>query len=777
MGYSLGIDVGTTYTAAAVWRDGRVEVVALESHRVAIPSVVFAMGDEVAFGTAAAGKAATQPAGGAREFKRRLGDPVPIMLSGAPYSAERLVALFAQWVVRSVVEQFGEAPERVAVTHPANWTEFQLHLLSTALHQAGLEDVSLITEPQAAAIDFGAAAQLELGQLVVVYDLGGGTFDVALLRREAGGFSHVGEPAGDERLGGIDFDEAVFQYVIRNVPEQVVTDARSGQAGRMALAQLRRTCTEAKESLSSDVAVDVPVVLPRATSTVRLTRGEFEEMIRPMLSQTVALIEQVIIRNGITVADLSAVLLVGGSSRIPAVSELVRQRLGAPLRVDAHPKLVVARGAARWAGARTPTPSRAVARAPTRGRRRGFIVAAAVATTAAVGAGVWFLTAGDEGGSTASQPTDAPATSGRVETTVRATPTSRDGSTQPSDGTTTTLALPPRQTVDTIVQIGVGQLPPGVTVEGHRFEGLTGMTNVPQTDGYLALSDARIGPYEATLFEASVELSDDQVEISGASPTTLVDADGQVYSGEAIDAEGIAVLDSGSILVASEGDGTNDLDPALLEFDRDGNFQRDWTVPDWFDPDPAEVGIPPEGGLNALAVMSPAREQLVIGFEYTLKQDMKATQGSGDSARILVYDAASMEPVAEYRYPIDRTAFDWPASDGSLVKSGLLELLPLGDGRTVIALERSLKEKPITTRLYEVVLEPDEGEDPSRDGPAKTLEKRELFEFTVGGAFQSMAFGPTLDDGRRSLLVLTDHGFSDRSTVAVAYALDVKRAE
>src|SRR5262245_858753 len=262
MGYSLGIDVGTTFTAAAVWRDGQVEVVSLESHRVAVPSVVYASGDDISFGTAAVGKSATHPAGGAREFKRRLGDTVPIMLSGAPYSADRLVALFAQWVMRSVAEQLGEAPERIAVTHPANWTEFQLHLLSSALDQVGLGDVGLLTEPQAAAIDFGAAARLEPGQLVVVYDLGGGTFDVALLRRDAVGFSHVGEPAGVERLGGIDFDEAVFQYVLGNVPEPVVTEARSSQPGRMALAQLRRACVEAKESLSSEVAVDIPVVLP-----------------------------------------------------------------------------------------------------------------------------------------------------------------------------------------------------------------------------------------------------------------------------------------------------------------------------------------------------------------------------------------------------------------------------------------------------------------------------------------------------------------------------------
>ncbi len=138
MPFVLGIDVGTTYTAAALSRDGRAEVIGLESHRVTVPSVVFADGDNVVYGTAAESRGATNPAGMAREFKRRLGDPVPIVLSGSPYSADRLVALFVRWVVDSVTAQIGEAPARVVVTHPANWTEFQLHLLSTALEQVDL---------------------------------------------------------------------------------------------------------------------------------------------------------------------------------------------------------------------------------------------------------------------------------------------------------------------------------------------------------------------------------------------------------------------------------------------------------------------------------------------------------------------------------------------------------------------------------------------------------------------------------------------------------------
>ena len=213
-----------------------------------------------------------------------------------------------------------------------------------------MENVALLNEPQAAAIDFASVAHVEPGQLVLVYDLGGGTFDLALLRREDdGGFTLVGEAAGAERLGGIDFDEAVLQHVLSHVPPDVVDRVRAEPTGRLALAQLRSRCVEAKEALSGDVAVDVPVVLPGFSSTVRVTRNEFDAMIRPMVLQTVDLARRVLDRSGVAPEDLSAALLIGGSSRIPLVSELVGAELGAPVRVDAHPKLVVARGAARWA--------------------------------------------------------------------------------------------------------------------------------------------------------------------------------------------------------------------------------------------------------------------------------------------------------------------------------------------------------------------------------------------------------------------------------------------
>ena len=172
-----------------------------------------------------------------------------------------------------VVDAARGAPNSVTVTHPANWTEFQRHLLSTPLDQVGLVDFVLLTEPQAAALDFGRAAHLEPGELVLVYDLGGGTFDVALFRRDEKGFSHVGDAAGVERLGGIDFDEAVLQHVLGNVPPEVFEQARNVPPAAWRWPNCGPDVSRRRRRSRATSAVDVPVLLPGLSSTVRLTRA------------------------------------------------------------------------------------------------------------------------------------------------------------------------------------------------------------------------------------------------------------------------------------------------------------------------------------------------------------------------------------------------------------------------------------------------------------------------------------------------------------------------
>ena len=347
MGYVLGVDLGTSYTAAATWRDGRTEVATLGSRSAAVPSVVLMReGDTVLNGEAAERRAATEPDRVAREFKRRVGDTTPIFLGGSPYSAELLMSELLQWVVNEVGEREGGGPDRVAVSYPANWGAYKQELLDNGIRQAGLADAITLTEPEAAAIHYASTERVEPGDTIAVYDLGGGTFDAAVLQKTADGWATLGTPEGIERLGGIDFDAAVFAHVQRSLGGALEELDEDDPTAMAAVGRLRQECTEAKEALSSDTDASIPVLLPNLQTQVRLTRGEFEDMIHPQISMTIDALGRAVAGSGVAADAVKVVLLVGGSSRIPLVAQMVTAELGRPVNVDVHPKHAVALGAA-----------------------------------------------------------------------------------------------------------------------------------------------------------------------------------------------------------------------------------------------------------------------------------------------------------------------------------------------------------------------------------------------------------------------------------------------
>ena len=345
--YALGIDLGTTFTAAAVWRDGRSEISALGSRSAAIPSVVVLREDEtIITGESANRRALTAPHRVAREFKRRLGDTTPILLGGVPYSAEALMSRVLQAVVEEVSTREGGRPDLVCVSHPANWGAYKTDLLHQAIRGADLENVRLTTEPEAAAAFYARQQRIPEGAVVAVYDLGGGTFDAAVLRKTAAGFEILGRPEGIERLGGIDFDAAVFAHVSRALGGALAELDDEDPATIAAVGRLKEECTEAKEALSSDTDTTIPVLLPNLTTEVRLTRAELEAMVRPALQDSIDAMRRALRSAQITPEQLHSILLVGGSSRIPVVAELVGAEFGRPVAVDVHPKHAVALGAA-----------------------------------------------------------------------------------------------------------------------------------------------------------------------------------------------------------------------------------------------------------------------------------------------------------------------------------------------------------------------------------------------------------------------------------------------
>ena len=350
MWYALGVDLGTTFSAAAIADGGRAEMFTLGTVAPAVPSIVVLRPDgEVLVGEAADRRALTEPTRTAREFKRRLGDPAPLVLGGTPYGAEALMARMLRWIVDAVSQRQGGAPALIAITHPANYGPYKLDLLNEMVRLADVGPVTFITEPEAAAINYSERDRLEEGQAVAVYDFGGGTFDAAVLRRIGTGFELLGTPEGMDRLGGIDFDQAVFSHVDDAVGGRIGEADTSDPSVRTALARLRADCRSAKESLSTDTDVTIPVVLPDLHTEVRLTRPELEAMVRPRIEETIASLARAVRSTGLEMAGIEKVLLVGGSSRIPLVGEMVRAATGRPTAVDAHPKFAISLGAARHA--------------------------------------------------------------------------------------------------------------------------------------------------------------------------------------------------------------------------------------------------------------------------------------------------------------------------------------------------------------------------------------------------------------------------------------------
>ena len=366
MGYRLGIDMGTTFTAAAALETGVdrgsadvPSMVGLGNRALQIPSVLYLQDDgDFLVGEAAERRGQTDPSRVVREFKRRLGDPVPLIVAGTPLSAQVLSAKLLSWVVAAATERRGAEPDEIVLTHPANWGPYRREFFDQIIALAEIGPAATCPEPQAAAIQYAAEAHLDRGSRVLVYDLGGGTFDVCVLEKTLGGFKILGTPEGIEHLGGIDFDEAVFRHVLDSLGDIDL----EGPAARAGLTRLRRDCVEAKEALSVDVDTVIPVALPGRNTSVRLTRGELESLIEPALTDTMDTTARALRAAGTSPQRLTAIVLVGGSSRIPLVSHLLQNRFDTPTALDTHPKHVIALGAVLF---NPPGPRRRPADKPT----------------------------------------------------------------------------------------------------------------------------------------------------------------------------------------------------------------------------------------------------------------------------------------------------------------------------------------------------------------------------------------------------------------------------
>ena len=342
--YSLGVDLGTTFTAAAtVDETGVPTMVGLGNRAMQIPSVVHLGPDGATLvGELAERQAVADPTSVAREFKRRMGDTVPIYVGKQPITAEVLNGTLLRWVIDRTTERMGGPPSHVTLTHPATWTSHKVGKLAKAAELAGVPEFALCSEPVAAATHYAVNHTVEIGDRICIYDLGGGTFDVCVVVKTVDGFEILGTPDGVDELGGVDFDKQITTAVSHSIAS-VHAGFDEDDPG---FARLRRECVDAKEALSDDVDTVIPVALEGFSTSYRFTRGEFESMIDAAIDLTITATQNALKSAGVSSSDLSVIVLVGGSSRIPLVSERLARSFRCRLAVNTHPKHEVALGAA-----------------------------------------------------------------------------------------------------------------------------------------------------------------------------------------------------------------------------------------------------------------------------------------------------------------------------------------------------------------------------------------------------------------------------------------------
>ena len=351
MGKIIGIDLGTTNSCVAVMEGGKPTVVTNTEGQRTTPSVVgFAKNGERLVGDAAKRQAVTNSDKTVSSIKRHMGTDFKVSIDDKRYSPQEISAMILQKLKADAENYLGEKVTEAVITVPAYFNDAQRQATKDAGKIAGLEVKRIINEPTAAALAYGLDNENE--QKIMVYDLGGGTFDVSVI--EIGdGVIEVLATAGDNRLGGDDFDERITRYMIDEFKKQEGVDL---SLDKMALQRLKEAAEKAKKELSSASTTNINLPFITATSEgpkhfdMNLTRAKFEELVSDLIERTVIPVQNALRDAGIRPSELSKVLLVGGSTRVPAVQEKVKQLTGQEPSKTLNPDECVALGASIQGG-------------------------------------------------------------------------------------------------------------------------------------------------------------------------------------------------------------------------------------------------------------------------------------------------------------------------------------------------------------------------------------------------------------------------------------------
>ncbi|MEW6696473.1 MAG: Hsp70 family protein [Bacillota bacterium] len=348
----VGIDLGTTNSAVAYIHRGKPEIIASPQDKRIIPSVVLLdPGGKVVVGEDARAALIAMPDRTVAAVKRKMGSQEPVFIGGQALLPQEISALILKELKSYVDAKFGEGEKEAVITVPAYFTDEQRRATKQAGELAGFVVERIINEPTAAALAFGLA-HLEEDRHILVYDLGGGTFDVSVVEMMSG-LLEVKASTGNSHLGGEDFDWKIVDWLAgRMIAEQGI-DPRNDLRAR-ALLKTEAEKIKIKLSTEETVAVALPLVTVQDNRPVGLhlefTRGQFVDLIDSFLRETMTCVQQVLEDAALGPQDIDEILLVGGSTRIPRVRELIRDFFGKEPRSDVHPDEAVALGAAVQAG-------------------------------------------------------------------------------------------------------------------------------------------------------------------------------------------------------------------------------------------------------------------------------------------------------------------------------------------------------------------------------------------------------------------------------------------
>ena len=351
MGKIIGIDLGTTNSCVSVMEGGEAVVIPnAEGHRTTPSVVAFSKTGERMVGQVAKRQAITNPDRTISSIKREMGSNYKVSIDGKNYTPQEISAMILQKLKADAEAYLGQTVTEAVITVPAYFTDAQRQATKDAGKIAGLDVKRIINEPTAAALAYGL--DKETDQKIMVYDLGGGTFDVSVL--EIGdGVIEVLATAGNNRLGGDDFDQCITKYL---VDEFKKTEGIDLSTDRVAMQRLREAAEKAKIELSGVTTsnINLPYITADATGPkhldVTLTRAKFNELTAHLVEKTAGPVRQAISDAGISASELTKVLLVGGSSRVPAVQEMVKKLTGKDGFKGINPDECVADGAAIQGG-------------------------------------------------------------------------------------------------------------------------------------------------------------------------------------------------------------------------------------------------------------------------------------------------------------------------------------------------------------------------------------------------------------------------------------------